>query len=78
MSFEIRDGKEPLPDEEDIYDVNDIEDQERFNYLLGHNFMSQEQRLRARRRVIIVTNAVLLLLSLISFLVMVYLKIFFH
>ena len=48
MNFEINDGKEHLPDEEDIYGVNDIEEQERFNSLFG-DFVSQEERIRRRR-----------------------------
>jgi len=45
--MEIRDGKEHLPDEEDIYGVNDIEEQERFDALFGVG--TQEDRLKRRR-----------------------------
>ena len=45
--MEIRDDKEHLPDEEDIYGVNDIEERERFEALFGSE--TQEDRLRRRR-----------------------------
>ena len=45
--METRDGKENLPDEEDIYGVNDIEERERFDALFGGE--TQEDRLRRRR-----------------------------
>ena len=45
--MEIHDGKEHLPDEEDIYGVNDIEERERFEALFGSD--TQEDRLRRRR-----------------------------
>jgi hypothetical protein len=60
MNFEIRDGKEHLPDEEDIYGVNDIEERERFDSLFGGN--TQEDRVR-RRKVIIQVISLLVLLS---------------
>jgi hypothetical protein len=60
MNFEIRDGKEHLPDEEDIYGVNDIEERERFDSLFGGN--TQENRVR-RRKVIIRWTAVLVVFS---------------
>ena len=44
--MEIRDGRKHLPDEEDIYGVNDIEEHERFDALFGIG--SQENRLRRR------------------------------
>lgn len=47
MGFEIKDGKEHLPDEEDIYGVNDIEEQDEFNRLLG--IETQEERVRRRK-----------------------------
>ena len=56
MNFEIRDGNERLPDEEDVYGVNDIEEQERFDSLLGIG-LTQEERVahhKARLRVIAV------------------------
>ena len=45
--MEIRDGKEHLPDEEDIYGVNDIEEHERFDALFGIG--AQEDRIRRRK-----------------------------
>ena len=45
--MEIRDGKEHLPDEEDIYGVNDIEEREQFEALFGAE--TQQDRLRRRR-----------------------------
>jgi hypothetical protein len=48
MSFETQDGKEHLPDEEDIYGVNDIEEKERFETLFG-GFLPQDERIRRRK-----------------------------
>jgi len=45
--MEIGDGKEHLPDEEDIYGVNDIEEHERFDALFGIG--TQEDRVRRRQ-----------------------------
>ena len=45
--MEIRDGQEHLPDEEDVYGVNDIEERERFDALFGGE--TQEDRLRRKR-----------------------------
>jgi hypothetical protein len=64
MNFEIRDGDEPIPDEEDIYDVNDIEERDQFNALLGHNFITQDARLRRRRLMWMAVAGVILLASL--------------
>lgn len=61
MGFEIQDGKEHLPDEEDIYGVNDIEEQDRFNALMGDIRFTQEERLRRRRMIFTVTGVVVLL-----------------
>lgn len=47
MGFEIKDGKEHLPDEEDIYGVNDAEEREAFHALFG--ITPLEKRLRRRR-----------------------------
>ena len=47
MNFEMKDGKEHLPDEEDIYGANDIEERERFEALFGRP--TQEERLRRRK-----------------------------
>ena len=60
MGFETRDGKEPLPDEEDIYGVNDLEEQERFESLFGEP--TQDERMR-RRRMYVRILAILLLAS---------------
>ena len=60
MNFEIRDGKEHLPDEEDIYGVNDIEERERFDTLFGGK--TQEDRVR-RRKVAIRWTAALVVFS---------------
>ena len=35
MNFEIKHDNEHLPDEEDIYDVNDAEERDEFNSLFG-------------------------------------------
>lgn len=53
MGFEIRDGKERIPDEEDVYGVNDIEERDFFESLFGG--MTQEERVRhhkARMRLV--------------------------
>lgn len=63
MGFEIEDGNHPLPDEEDIYGINDIEEEERFNALLGYGAPTQEERLR-RRRILRIITAVLVLVIL--------------
>lgn len=47
MGFEIRDGREHLPDEEDIYGVNDADERDAFNALFGAP--TQEDLLRRRR-----------------------------
>ena len=47
MSFEMRDGKERLPDEEDIYGVNDVEERDVLNALFGQPTL--EERLRRRK-----------------------------
>ncbi len=66
MGFEIRDGKEHLPDEEDVYGVNDIEERERFDALFGGS--TQEERVR-RRKLIIRWMAVLVVLAFVLALV---------
>lgn len=55
MNFEINDSKEPIPDEEDIYGVNDIEDQDRLKSILGG--VTQEQRIRRRRTIVRIVAA---------------------
>ena len=67
MSFEIQDGKERLPDEEDIYGVNDLEEQERFNALLGSPQITQEERFRRRRMLIILIATALILILFTAF-----------
>ena len=57
--MEIRDDKEHLPDEEDIYGVNDIEERERFEALFGSE--TQEDRLRRRRVRLRILAAVVIL-----------------
>ena len=47
MNFEIRDGKEHLPDEEDIYGINDAEERDAFNTLFG--ITPLEERVRRRK-----------------------------
>jgi len=47
VSFEMRDGKERLPDEEDIYGVNDVEERDVLNALFGQPTL--EERLRRRK-----------------------------
>ena len=43
----MRDGKERLPDEEDIYGVNDVEERDVLNALFGQPTL--EERLRRRK-----------------------------
>jgi hypothetical protein len=50
MGFEIKDGKEHLPDEEDIYGANEAEEQDEFNALFGME--TQEDRLRRRKKLL--------------------------
>ncbi|HET6456047.1 MAG TPA: hypothetical protein VFI02_16700 [Armatimonadota bacterium] len=57
--MEIHDGKEHLPDEEDIYGVNDIEERERFEALFGSE--TQEDRLRRRRARMRILAAIVIL-----------------
>jgi len=57
--MEIHDGKEHLPDEEDIYGVNDIEERERFEALFGSG--TQEDRLRRRRARMRILAAIVIL-----------------
>lgn len=57
--MEIRDDKEHLPDEEDIYGVNDIEERERFEALFGAE--TQEDRLSRRRVRIRILAAIVIL-----------------
>lgn len=47
MNFEIRNGKERLPDEEDIYGVNDAEERDAFNALFGTTPL--EERIHRRK-----------------------------
>lgn len=47
MNFEIKDGKDHLPDEEDIYGVNDAEERDAFNALLGAT--PAEEHIRRRK-----------------------------
>lgn len=61
MNFEINGDKKWLPDEEDIYGVNDIEERERFDQLLGIG-TSQAERIR-RRKLIMHIVAVLVITS---------------
>jgi len=50
MGFETGDGKERLPEEEDIYGVNDAEEREQFEALLGGpGYVPLEERLHRRR-----------------------------
>lgn len=70
MNFEIRDGKEDVPPEEDIYGVNDAEEREQFEVLLGIA-PSQETRLRRRKlrlRIlcVVVAAAFLLVFAIIA------------
>jgi hypothetical protein len=67
MSFEIKDGKEEIPPEEDIYGVDDIVEEEEFNSLLGMKSFSQEARMRRRRNIIIVVAALILLSFALAF-----------
>lgn len=60
MNFEIRNGKERLPDEEDVYDVNDIEEQEQFNALLGMG-TPQDERVRRRKILLRITAALVII-----------------
>ena len=62
MNFEINDGKEHIPDEDDIYGVNDIEERERFESLFG-GYTPQEERIR-RRKIRIRVLAVLVIIAL--------------
>ena len=70
MYFEIKDGKDRLPDEDDVYAVNDVEERDAFNSLFG--LKSIEKRHRNRRLLMaflsaIVLAAFLLLLFSVSF-----------
>lgn len=58
----------PLPDEEDIYGVNDIEEQDRFNALLGEVSKTQDERLRKRRLARILVALSILAVSLLCLL----------
>ena len=64
MNSEIRDGKDRIPDEEDIYGVNDIEERDQFNALFGG--VTQEERVRrgkARFRIFAALVIIALLLA---------------
>ena len=61
MNFEIRDDKEHLPDEEDIYGVNDAEERDAFDTLFGITPM--KERLRRRK----IRLRILALVVIISF-----------
>lgn len=65
MGFEIKHGKDHLPDEDDIYGVNDAEERDAFNAFFGAKPI--EARLR-RRRTILVLTAVALIIALGFFL----------
>ncbi|HUV05730.1 MAG TPA: hypothetical protein VMX94_11565 [Armatimonadota bacterium] len=49
MNFEIKDGKEHLPDEEDIYGVNDAEERDAFNALFGVTPLEERTHRRKTR-----------------------------
>lgn len=53
MGFEIKHGKDNLPDEEDIYGVNDADERDAFNALFGAKPM--EARLRRRKTILVLT-----------------------
>lgn len=65
MNFEINDSKEPIPDEEDIYGVNDIEDEDRLRALLGGS--TQEQRVRRRRMIMRLVSAIIAFAFILAF-----------
>jgi|GEM_PF-1127411 len=61
MNFELREGKERLPDEEDIYGVNESLENE-YDYEV---WMPYESRLRARKaRIRVIAATVILVFSL--------------
>lgn len=65
MNFEIRDGKERVPDEDDIYGVNDIEERDQFNALFGG--VTQDERVRrgkARFRILAALIIIAFLLAI--------------
>ena len=65
MNFEIRDGKEPIPDEDDIYGVNDIEERDQFNALFGG--VTQEERVRRGKARFRILAALVILAFLLAF-----------
>ena len=67
MGFEIRDGKERIPDEEDVYGVNDIEERDLFDSLFGGT--TQEERVRRRKaRMRVLAILVIITFALVGFL----------
>lgn len=67
MNFEIRDGKDHIPDEEDIYGVNDAEERDRFDPLFGKS--TQEVRVRRRRLIMRLTAGLVLVAFICAFVV---------
>lgn len=67
MGFEINNGKEYLPPEEDMYGVNDIEEREQFEALLGMSGFDQETRFRRRKTAMVIVAVMLLLVFLLAF-----------
>ncbi len=67
MGFEIRDGKDNIPDEEDVYGVNDAEERDRFNALFGKS--TQEVRVHRRRLIMRITAGLVLLAFVCAFVV---------
>ena len=47
MGFEIKDDKEHIPDEDDIYGVNDADERDLLESIFGG--MTQEERVRRRK-----------------------------
>lgn len=61
MGFEIKRGKDHLPDEEDIYGVNDADEREAFEVLFGVKPVGERLR---QRRTILALIAVAIIIAL--------------
>jgi hypothetical protein len=67
VSFEIRDGKDYLPPEDDIYGVDEIVEEQEFNSLLGMNKFSHDARIRRRNNIVIAVALVLVFVFAVIF-----------
>lgn len=65
MGFEIKDDKEHIPDEDDIYGVNDADERDLLESIFGG--MTQEERVRRRKARMRVLSVLVIIAFAIAF-----------